>query len=166
MTATKVTAPFGTWPSPITAGMIVDTTISLSSVLVDGHDIYWLEGRPSEGRLLEVRLIEGRPGEVRPGEGRPCEGRLIEDRPPHVHLGEVRPSEVRPLEARLLEVRPGFDRVAVDFHGSHVTSRSTEQPEGPPGCCQGVSLPWLPTGSARRRSLTKAMQYFGAILGA
>jgi dipeptidyl aminopeptidase/acylaminoacyl peptidase len=67
MTATKVTAPFGTWPSPITAGMIADTTISLSSVLVDGHDIYWLEGRPSEGgRVVLVRQTDAGPVDVLP----------------------------------------------------------------------------------------------------
>ena len=67
MTKTKVTAPYGTWPSPITAGMIADTTISLSSVLVDGGDIYWLEGRPSEGgRVVLVRWTDAGPVDVLP----------------------------------------------------------------------------------------------------
>ncbi|MEK9899475.1 MAG: S9 family peptidase, partial [Rhodospirillaceae bacterium] len=36
--------------------MIADTTISLGAVHVDGDDIYWLEGRPSEGgRVVVVR---------------------------------------------------------------------------------------------------------------
>lgn len=55
MTAGTV-SPCGTWPSPITARMIADTTISLGAVHVDGDDIYWLEGRPSEGgRVVVVR---------------------------------------------------------------------------------------------------------------
>jgi len=67
MTDAKTIAPYGTWPSPITAGMIADTTISLSSVLVDGRDIYWLEGRPSEGgRVVLVRWTENGPVDVLP----------------------------------------------------------------------------------------------------
>ena len=63
----KATAPYGTWPSPITAGMIADTTISLSSVLVDESDIYWLEGRPSEGgRVVLVRHTDAGPVDVLP----------------------------------------------------------------------------------------------------
>lgn len=42
-------APFGSWKSPITADLIVAGTIGLGSVALDGKDVYWLEGRPSEG---------------------------------------------------------------------------------------------------------------------
>ncbi len=67
MTITKIAAPYGTWPSPITAGMIADTTISISSLLVDGDDIYWLEGRPSEaGRVVLVRQTDTGPVDVMP----------------------------------------------------------------------------------------------------
>jgi len=67
MTATNAAAPYGTWSSPITAAMIADTTISLSSVLVDGSDIYWLEGRPSEGgRVVLVRQTNTGPVDVLP----------------------------------------------------------------------------------------------------
>jgi len=48
-------------------------------------------------------------------------------------MAEVRPGQVRPGEERPSEIRLGFDRVAVDFHGSHATSRPAGQPEGPPG---------------------------------
>ena len=48
-----------------------------------------------------------------------------------VHLLEVRPTEVRSVEVRCDEVRPRFDRVAVDFHGSHAMPRPAGQPEGP-----------------------------------
>lgn len=49
-------APYGTWRSPLTSDMIVSAKVGLSSVQVDGDDIYWLESRPSEsGRVVLVR---------------------------------------------------------------------------------------------------------------
>lgn len=50
------TAPYGTWKSPITAGLIAGTTVSLSSLALEGETAYWLEGRPAEGgRTVVVR---------------------------------------------------------------------------------------------------------------
>jgi dipeptidyl aminopeptidase/acylaminoacyl peptidase len=49
MTNLKTVAPFGSWKSPITSDLIVAGTIGLGSVTFDGEDIYWLEGRPTEG---------------------------------------------------------------------------------------------------------------------
>jgi dipeptidyl aminopeptidase/acylaminoacyl peptidase len=43
------TLPYGSWRSPITSDLIVGESIGLNAVLVDGGDIYWLEGRPREG---------------------------------------------------------------------------------------------------------------------
>jgi dipeptidyl aminopeptidase/acylaminoacyl peptidase len=43
------TRRFGCWKSPITSDLIVSTTIGLGAIVLDGEDIYWLEGRPSEG---------------------------------------------------------------------------------------------------------------------
>jgi dipeptidyl aminopeptidase/acylaminoacyl peptidase len=72
------TAPYGTWSSPITAGMIADTTISLSSLLVDGDDIYWLEGRPREGgRVVLMRQTGEGPVDVLP-EGYSARSRVHE----------------------------------------------------------------------------------------
>ncbi len=48
MSAAKVT-PYGAWKSPITSELIVSETIGLGKPLLDGEDIYWLEGRPAEG---------------------------------------------------------------------------------------------------------------------
>jgi dipeptidyl aminopeptidase/acylaminoacyl peptidase len=49
-------APFGSWKSPITADAIVADSIGLSSIVLDGTDIYWLESRPQEaGRSVIVR---------------------------------------------------------------------------------------------------------------
>ena len=42
-------APLGSWKSPITTDLIVAGTIGLSSINIDRDDIYWIEGRPSEG---------------------------------------------------------------------------------------------------------------------
>lgn len=42
-------APYGSWKSPITTDLIVSDSVRLGSVVLDGDDIYWSEGRPSEG---------------------------------------------------------------------------------------------------------------------
>jgi len=55
MTSTT-TAPFGAWPSPISAEMVAAGATPLSSVALDGMDIYWLAGRAAEaGRTTLVR---------------------------------------------------------------------------------------------------------------
>src|SRR4051812_42723742 len=48
--------PFGSWPSLFSPDMVARTGVRLGAVTVDGNDIYWLEGRPSEaGRSVLVR---------------------------------------------------------------------------------------------------------------
>ena len=47
--ANPETLPYGAWRSPITSDLIVGETIGLGDILIDGGDIYWIEGRPSEG---------------------------------------------------------------------------------------------------------------------
>ena len=50
------TAPYGSWASPISTDLIVAKAIALSSIAVDGAEIYWTEGRPNEGgRMVIVR---------------------------------------------------------------------------------------------------------------
>jgi len=49
MTDTPTSIPFGAWPSPITAAMIVDGAAAVRELRVDGDDVWWSEGRPSEG---------------------------------------------------------------------------------------------------------------------
>jgi dipeptidyl aminopeptidase/acylaminoacyl peptidase len=52
--------PYGAWKSPITADLIVKGTISLGQITLDGSDLYWLEGRPTEGgRMVIVRRAPG-----------------------------------------------------------------------------------------------------------
>ncbi|GCE26570.1 peptidase [Dictyobacter alpinus] len=43
------TAPYGSWKSPVTTDLIVAETIRFGLTAIDGDDIYWIEGRPSEG---------------------------------------------------------------------------------------------------------------------
>ena len=51
-----VTAPYGSWKSPITADLIVSGAVGLGQIALDGDDVYWVEMRPSEGgRMVIVR---------------------------------------------------------------------------------------------------------------
>ena len=40
------TAPYGSWPSPITSELIVTDTVGLGEVEVEGGDVWWAEARP------------------------------------------------------------------------------------------------------------------------
>lgn len=52
----KTTAPYGSWKSPVTPGLITAGSVRLSELWADGEDLYWLEGRASEGgRYVIVR---------------------------------------------------------------------------------------------------------------
>jgi dipeptidyl aminopeptidase/acylaminoacyl peptidase len=59
---------FGTWPSPITALAVAEQGVRLSSVAIDGEDVYWIEGRPQEGgrNALVRRRPDGHIEEVTP----------------------------------------------------------------------------------------------------
>jgi dipeptidyl aminopeptidase/acylaminoacyl peptidase len=49
-------APYGSWTSPIRVDDVIGGAIAFGEVWVDGADIFWLEGRPSEaGRRILVR---------------------------------------------------------------------------------------------------------------
>jgi dipeptidyl aminopeptidase/acylaminoacyl peptidase len=53
-------APYGTWPSPLTAEAVVARSVSLGEVRVGDDDVWWAELRPEEaGR---VQLVRHRPG--------------------------------------------------------------------------------------------------------
>ena len=54
-------APFGSWPSPLTAAALTTDVVRLSEPAVDGEDTYWLEGRPQEGgrQVLVRRAVDG-----------------------------------------------------------------------------------------------------------
>jgi dipeptidyl aminopeptidase/acylaminoacyl peptidase len=62
------TAPYGSWKSPITSDLIVAATVSLDQVVLDGKDIYWIEGRPWEGgrNVIVKRTPDGQVRDVTP----------------------------------------------------------------------------------------------------
>jgi dipeptidyl aminopeptidase/acylaminoacyl peptidase len=63
-----MTAPYGSWKSPITSKLIASGTIGLTQVELDGDDVYWIEMRPTEGgRYVVVRRTrDGRTADVTP----------------------------------------------------------------------------------------------------
>lgn len=51
-----ISAPYGSWKSPIAADLIVSQTIGLGAIAMDKDDVYWLEMRPAEaGRSVLVK---------------------------------------------------------------------------------------------------------------
>ena len=51
-----VTAPYGSWESPITISMLTEAGVPLGAVRTDGGDLYWTESRALEGgRTVIVR---------------------------------------------------------------------------------------------------------------
>ncbi|KAA8887134.1 S9 family peptidase [Nocardia colli] len=52
MTVTEL--PFGSWPTSITSEFVVTAAVRLWEVRVDGADVYWSEGRPSEGGRTQI----------------------------------------------------------------------------------------------------------------
>ncbi len=63
-------APYGAWVSPLAAATVAAAGLRLGAVAVDGHDIYWLEGRPIEGgrNVLVRRTADGTLEDVTPRE--------------------------------------------------------------------------------------------------
>ena len=59
--------PFGTWPSPVDAELASVGELRLGEVRADGSDLYWIEGRPSEGgRSTLMRRRDGDIAELTP----------------------------------------------------------------------------------------------------
>ncbi|MDT0353267.1 S9 family peptidase [Pseudonocardia charpentierae] len=54
-----VTAPFGSWTTPVTSEVVVGAAVRLGEVVVDGGDVVWAESRPSEGG--RTQLVRRRP---------------------------------------------------------------------------------------------------------
>ncbi|MEV4254107.1 prolyl oligopeptidase family serine peptidase, partial [Spirillospora sp. NPDC049652] len=64
MTA-RATLPFGSWPSPISAGDVARARLRIGYPTVSGDDVWWQETRPEEGgRTTVVHLAEGRRTEL------------------------------------------------------------------------------------------------------
>jgi hypothetical protein len=54
-----VTAPFGSWTTPVTSEVVVGAAVRLGEVQVAGGDVVWAESRPSEGG--RTQLVRRRP---------------------------------------------------------------------------------------------------------
>lgn len=50
-------APYGSWKSPITSDLIVQETVALDRVMLEGDNVYWVELRPREGGRYVVVLL-------------------------------------------------------------------------------------------------------------
>jgi dipeptidyl aminopeptidase/acylaminoacyl peptidase len=63
-----ITAPYGSWQSPITGEAVTAGKMNLDSVVLDGLDTYWLESRPQEkGRMVIMRQdSQGNTSQVTP----------------------------------------------------------------------------------------------------
>lgn len=61
-------APYGSWKSPITPGLIVADAVRLDMIALDGQDTYWAEGRPNEGgrTVIVHRSPDGSTSDVTP----------------------------------------------------------------------------------------------------
>ncbi|HEX7998791.1 MAG TPA: S9 family peptidase [Pyrinomonadaceae bacterium] len=61
-------APYGSWKSPITSDLIVQGSIGVGQVMLDGADVYWIEMRPSEGgrNAIVRRTPDGQTMDVTP----------------------------------------------------------------------------------------------------
>jgi hypothetical protein len=58
---------YGAWPSPLTAARVTAGALRLDQIQLDGDDVYWLEGRASEGgRNVIVRWTPSGPVDVTP----------------------------------------------------------------------------------------------------
>jgi dipeptidyl aminopeptidase/acylaminoacyl peptidase len=57
---------YGSWSSPITADVVTADSIALSEPRIDGDDVYWIEGRPPDGRGVIVRSTNGTRSDVTP----------------------------------------------------------------------------------------------------
>jgi len=59
--------PYGSWKSPITSSMIVESAIKLGNIVLDGETLYWNEIRPAEkGRSVVVRWDQKKGVDVNP----------------------------------------------------------------------------------------------------
>ncbi len=64
----KRRAPYGEWPSPVTAEALTRGSVRLGGVMLDAGARYWLEGRPEEGgrNVLVMQTADGRPADLNP----------------------------------------------------------------------------------------------------
>jgi dipeptidyl aminopeptidase/acylaminoacyl peptidase len=64
----RISAPYGTWKSPVTARTVAAGALRLGGIALDGNDVYWIEGRPRDGgrNVVVKRSADGRIADVTP----------------------------------------------------------------------------------------------------
>jgi len=64
----KQIVPYGSWPSPLSAARVTTGGLRLDQIQLDGEDVYWLEGRASEGgrNVIVRRTPSGEIADVTP----------------------------------------------------------------------------------------------------
>lgn len=64
----RPTAPYGTWTSPLTAARVTAGSLRFDHIVLDGDDVYWVEGRASEGgrNVIVRRTPDGRTVDITP----------------------------------------------------------------------------------------------------
>jgi dipeptidyl aminopeptidase/acylaminoacyl peptidase len=113
--AGKVTAPFGSWASPIGIELVAGSAVILAEPQPDGDDVFWIEGRPSEGgrRTLIRHTPDGATHELTPspfnvrnrvheyggGSYRADRGRIVASSFADGRLWSIDPDGARPPEA-------------------------------------------------------------------
>ena len=57
----KTSAPYGSWPSPITAASLAQASVSMSDLRTHAGAVFWRESRPAEGgrQVLMRRAADG-----------------------------------------------------------------------------------------------------------
>jgi len=60
--------PYGSWPSPLSAARVTAGALRLDQIQLDGDDVYWIEGRASEGgrNVIVKRTQDGDLTDVTP----------------------------------------------------------------------------------------------------
>src|SRR5215204_4824779 len=63
-----VIAPYGSWPSPLSAARVTAGALRFDQIQIDGDDVYWIEGRASEGgrNVIVRRTPSGQIEDVTP----------------------------------------------------------------------------------------------------
>src|SRR5947209_8349356 len=64
----RMTAPYGSWKSPITTALLTSSGIGFSELHFSDGDVYWLESRPDEaGRVAIIRYsVHGKTSDAVP----------------------------------------------------------------------------------------------------
>src|SRR6478752_10677010 len=55
------TIPYGAWPSPLSAARVTAGALRFDQIQLNGTDVYWIEGRASEGgrNVIVRRSLDG-----------------------------------------------------------------------------------------------------------